>query len=101
MKKSMAIALSLVMFCSLHPVANAAPGVVTGYSCDNLDVLDKDIAYLDNELPRIRKSTILFTQVLNQHYKLVSEREMLLIACQPKTQSIEPTLTIVELPQQY
>ncbi len=101
MKKSMAIALSLVVFCSLHPVANAASGVVTGYSCDNLDVLDKDIAYLDNELPRIRKSTLLFTQVLNQHYVLVSERELLLIACQPKTHIIEPTITVVELPEQY
>ena len=100
MKKSMALAMSLVMFCSIHP-AVAKPISGQSYSCDNLDVLDKDIAYLSNELPRIRKSTILFTQVLNQHYILVSEREMLLIACQPKTQSIEPTITIVELPQQY
>lgn len=95
MKKSMAIAMSLVVFCSIHPA------IAQGYSCDNLDVLEQDINYLENELPRIRKSTILFTQVLNQHYTLVSEREMLLIACQPKTQSIEPTITIVELPQQY
>lgn len=97
MKKLMAVAMSLVVFCSIHPVAHAAPS----YSCDNLDVLEQDIAYLDNELPRIRRSTLLFTQVLNQHYTLVSEREMLLIACQPKNHLIESTMTLVELPEQY
>ena len=100
MKKSMALVIGLVMFCSIHP-AVAKPILGQSYSCDNLDVLDKDIAYLSNELPRIRKSTLLFTQVLNQHYVLVSEREMLLIACQPKTHLIESTITVVELPEQY
>lgn len=100
MKKSMALVIGLVMFCSIHP-AVAKPILGQSYSCDNLDVLDKDIAYLSNELPRIRKSTLLFTQVLNQHYILVSEREMLLIACQPKTHLIESTITVVELPEQY
>lgn len=100
MKKSMASVIGLVMFCSIHP-AVAKPILGQSYSCDNLDVLDKDIAYLSNELPRIRKSTLLFTQVLNQHYTLISEREMLLIACQPKTHLNESTITVVELPEQY